>query len=457
MASHDAIVVIPGIMGSELVDVTTAKPLWGLRDLSWYVRAWTSGSGLAALELTDDEREGRYGRVRPTGLLRFPAFARIFAGFEPYLRLVRAIRQEVVDPAAVLEFPYDWRLPVAYNGTRLASAIEQHIDGWLRHPAQINAQRRHPLRRPAEVFVVAHSMGGLLARCLPVDLPIRGTVTLGTPFYGSVKAAVLLNAGRGTPIPLPGVRRLARGLPGLHDLLPSYRCVDGGETASVLTPSDITAIGGDAELAEASQRMHVQLRQTTLPGHRAVVGVGQPTMTSIALRAGVVETYRHECRHVGDELRREDRAGDGTVYRDSAALPGSSVSYLPQQHGALARTDEAIALIRAVLSERDHEESGPSLGGGELGIEVPDVVLPEQEWPVTVTGVAAATAVTCVVSDASTGRPISRLNVLWRDGGAQAVASVPAPGLYRIEVGGSGESPATQLVLAADPTGDVDG
>jgi hypothetical protein len=66
-------------MGSELAD-RDGSVLWGLADPGWYVSAWTSGRGLEALRLTKDEREGRYGRVRATRLLRFPAFAPVLAG-----------------------------------------------------------------------------------------------------------------------------------------------------------------------------------------------------------------------------------------------------------------------------------------------------------------------------------------------------------------------------------------
>jgi hypothetical protein len=64
---------------------------------------------------------------------------------------------------------------------------------------------------------------------------VRATVTLGTPFFGASKAVLLLGSGRGSPVPLPRarVRRLAVTLPGVYDLLPSYRCVSDGSTTAV--------------------------------------------------------------------------------------------------------------------------------------------------------------------------------------------------------------------------------
>jgi hypothetical protein len=71
----DAVIVIPGIMGSELVDADSERVLWGMSDLRWYVKAWTSGDSLVRLRLSGEERGGQYGRIRATRLIRFPAFA----------------------------------------------------------------------------------------------------------------------------------------------------------------------------------------------------------------------------------------------------------------------------------------------------------------------------------------------------------------------------------------------
>ncbi|MEK8172304.1 hypothetical protein NKH77_32605 [Streptomyces sp. M19] len=43
--TQDAVVVVPGIMGSELVDAATGKPLWGLGGTSWLLKAWTHPRG----------------------------------------------------------------------------------------------------------------------------------------------------------------------------------------------------------------------------------------------------------------------------------------------------------------------------------------------------------------------------------------------------------------------------
>src|SRR6478609_3900127 len=103
----DAVIVLPGLMGSELVDAESGRVVWGLADPRWYVSAWTSGSSLEALRVTEDERAGRVGRIRPTRLLQFPAFAPMLRGFEPYSEMTSRLRQ-AVNPDAVMAFAYDW-------------------------------------------------------------------------------------------------------------------------------------------------------------------------------------------------------------------------------------------------------------------------------------------------------------------------------------------------------------
>jgi hypothetical protein len=183
-------------------------------------------------------------------------------------------------------------------------------------------------------------MGGPLARYLPL-IPgaaddIRVTVTMGNPFYGAVKAAVLLNSGRGVPLPArrlllrrgadEGLRALAATLPDVHELLPTYRCVNTATTAELLTPADVATFGGDLELATAAGGLHERLRSASLVGHRGVFGIAQPTLESLSVRGGVV--HGHE--YVLDNGAPVDRRGDGTVYRDAAELAGAERTGLAQ-------------------------------------------------------------------------------------------------------------------------------
>ncbi|WUH98355.1 hypothetical protein OHR68_33385 [Spirillospora sp. NBC_00431] len=455
----DAVVVVPGIMGSELVDTTSGDLIWRVRNPGWYTSAWTSGRALRDLAITEDELAGRSTRVKATGLLRFPAFAPILSGIEPYSQLCARLRQVVAHPSAVLEFAYDWRLPVTVNGACLTDAALVHLERWRNHEAVRGAGDEPKL------VLVAHSMGGLLCRAATATPGfaehIRATITLGTPFDGAAKAAVILNSGRGAPVPLPRrrLRALAATLPGIHDLLPVYRSVEDGDHLRRLTPGDVERLGGDRELAAAAFEMHGRGTSTRLVGHRALIGVDQPTVHGMRLRAGVVVPYRHTypldaqgepVRDGEGALVRTPGAGDGTVPRNSALPVGTAPVPLPQQHGSIAKTAEAIAFVSDCL-RHGRSDIGPRLSGlGGIGADVPDIVTAGVATPAALTGAAPA-AVTCVVRDAGTGAVVDHPPAVARNGRTQVSLTLPAPGLYRVEFHGGGSSPVTQLALAVSP------
>jgi hypothetical protein len=437
-------------MGSELVEVSSGKQLWGLRDLSWYIGAWTSGHTLAQLRMTDEERAGRYGRIRPVGLLKFPAFAPMLRGFEPYTQLVGALSQASVHPSAVASFPYDWRLPVAHNANLLAEASYRHLAAWQSHPACIAARRASADQAPAQLVIIAHSMGGLLARQLSLipgaTRDVRATVTLGTPFSGAPMAALLLAAGGGAAgLPQRRLRELAATLPGVYDLLPTYRCVDTGNDARVLTASDITAMGADPELWEAAAHTASARDQVLPAGHIRLVGTDQPTVQSVTIDAGEVTGHRYSCRpSAGGGITREDRTGDGTVPRDSAWVRDSTGMPLAQTHGAIARCAEALVVAADVLAGRD---TGPWQGETRLGLDLADAVPAGEPIPVTVTGADHPAHVTCRVADAGTGRQVAAPRLSKDGDGLRATISGLPSGLFRVRVAGGGATPVTQLLM----------
>jgi Lecithin:cholesterol acyltransferase len=369
-------------------------------------------------------------------LLRFPVASPVFGGFEPYQRLVTAIRRSLAHADALCEFPYDWRMPVAVNAALLGDTVESHLRRW----------RAHRLGgKDANVVLVAHSMGGLVARCFTGTMggasTVRRTVTLGTPFFGAVKAAYLLNAGRGAPVPLPRarLRELAFTLPGIHDLLPSYRCVDEGE-GRALSPADVADLGGDAELAETSFAMQRTLAKLDTDGLHTVVGVEQPTMQSMRLVRGVVVPQRHIVETGG----RTDYRGDGTVYVEAALGGLDPVSYLPQSHAGLCKAPEAMAAVVAVLTRR---RLGPPMGAAGVGLDAPDLVTVGELCEIPITAPDDAMPSVRVV-DADTGEQVAAPVPVRRDGQILAAFRMPAAGIYRVEAKAGGYSAVTALIMA---------
>lgn len=439
---RDAVVVVPGIMGTELVETATGSLLWGFDDPRWYVSAWTDGHGLRKLAVQDHDPAAEARRVKAGRLLRFPAFMPVLAGFEPYTNLLDRLDAVVPHPAALLEFGYDWRLPAAHNARLLAQAVDTTLTNWRRFAAS-----RGPGGSAARAVIIAHSMGGLLVRemaRIPGALDhVRSVITLGTPFLGTLDAVEMLVSGRGAPVPLPRrrMRRLARTLPALRDLLPTYPCVREDGRVRELTAPDL-GLDEDGWGTRPAP---------PLPGHVCVVGLGQPTYQSMTARSGTLRLHRYLAEPAwggeGTGPQQVDHSGDGTVYRYSAQQAGAERYFLYQTHGALARSKETIDHVAGVLTDR---QPGPPLGGSRIGLDVPDTVSRGETFFVRLTGHDASAAV-CTISDVASGRTQSspRLHPDL-EGGRSGSASLPRPGLYRVRAAGGGGSPVTRMLLVAE-------
>lgn len=467
--THDAIVIVPGIMGSELVDVSGGrgkeKVLWGLARPGWLAKAWLSRSGLKGLHLTPEEAAGQSRRVEPRRLLSTPAWTPFLRGIEPYTRLTNDVEATAADPAALLAFPYDWRLPVEHNARRLAREARIHLERWRNHPKHTEARRRAVDEREARLVFIAHSMGGLVtygALTLGGDSDLaadtRGVMTLGTPFHGSVAAANILNSIQGAPLPLPHnkLAALAATMPGVHDLLPRYLCLEDGPDVRALSPGDVAALGGDKDLAATSSAYFDNLYANPLPQLRPVVGVQQDTAQSLQIVNGVVIPADYSFRlHTDDrQLLRDNHGrprrfqvwGDGTVPRQSASLIRRTIP-LALQHGSLASSKHARQAVIDFLLEDDH--LGPDQAVGALGLTVPDYVTPDTKWQLNVTGTddpAGVDATIAALDDTWTASPPLYAS---DDDTLAADLQVPAAGLYRLTVQAD-RSPTTltQLILA---------
>jgi hypothetical protein len=240
-------------------------------------------------------------------------------------------------------------------------------------------------------------------------------------------------------------------MPGLYDLLPWYRCVVEGTSARRLTPADVAAIGGDEDLAKESLARHERFRAAAGPV-RTLVGVEQPTMQSLSLANGVVEPYFFTVEERDGVVVKTDYSGDSTVFRNSAVHRAAAPSYVPQTHTALAKTDEATAFVRSVLTEG---ELGPPLPGATvIGLDVPDVVEVGATFDVRVTTQDDPAQAAIWLEDVETNTPLLPPLLARCPGGLRAPVRLDKPGIYRIEVKGGGYSAVGQLIMAV-PASDL--
>lgn len=483
--TRDACVVVPGIMGSVLEDTATGRPLWGV-DLATLTGALSGDALFTALRADAQEqaadanaaRQAPLTRIRATGLLAKPWWLPVFQGLDPYSEAIRSLQGVVLAQEAVEPFPYDWRLAVSYNGALLARRARAHLELWRERVAAVPGWRVGGEARPRLVFV-AHSMGGLVVRAALEQDPelaadTRAVVTVGTPFLGSVKSVLALNLLHAQAKPVRLVRRvqaMAATLPGVHDLLPGYRCLDRGLDVERLTAGDVARFGGDRDLAARSLTEHARHRTNgyLLPGHRAVVGEAQPTVQTLEEQRAdlsVVAGRRHAfdvgadgelvCNPATGIPARRDASGDGTVHMPSARSGTEAVHYVFGQHGTLMCHDEVLRQIRRIALERPQRpDLGEGTGNGP-GLETPQLGgTLGQPLTLTVTGLESPAGLSLSVRSATTGRPGHPLSLRRdpdrTDGAVSARFTADAPDLYRVTLNTGRHQPITQFVLVTQP------
>ncbi len=352
-------VVIPGTMGSMLE--VEGRPVWldywallrgGLGDIGW------GASGVEPVGLLDD-----------------------FYG--PLLEhLARTHRVEVL--------PYDWRNSVREAAKRLAAKLEAVLP---------DAER---LRQP--VHLVAHSMGGLVARAMIADgdagaqawrrltaLPGSRLLMLGTPNLGSHEAVRWLTGSNPTQAKLilldftrdaNGVIDVVRRFPGVAELLPFDQ--EHSPWAQVATWRALKAQLGagwttveDGVLRQAAATWKL-LRQAEPDPERMVYVAGCQDATVIGHE--VVEEEFGFARKKLQWIATRD--GDGTVPWTSGRLSGVPTWYAPETgHDQLCSNSDDQRIFRGyvdlLLTGKTDQLSSTPPGGARAAGESSRFVLPE--------------------------------------------------------------------------------
>lgn len=301
------LVFVPGYMGSTLREKKS-------RDMLWL----DAGSILRLGVAEWCKRMAYPTELEPAGIVDDITFVPPFVKMEQYGRLFDALKTmgyRVTGREAdrdLYKFAYDWRQDNRVSAQQLGEAI----DRWRKH---------HP---GAQVWIIAHSNGGVVARWYIEMLggkdAVSRLVLMGSPYDGTPKvmriafngADMLLRPGLDPLNIAAHTRALFRTFPSLYQLMPVrtrfLQDADGAE---------IDPFTGAGWLDDAAQRAYLAdgLKFTSDLGDAESVetlcffGRKKPTLTSGQVRivngawAGVVW--------------RETNAGDGTILERSAAHP----------------------------------------------------------------------------------------------------------------------------------------
>ena len=298
-------IIVPGIMGTQL-GIARRAPL--PPDILWLDPVDISIGRLTAL------RAPHQGAIRPLGVVLYS-----------YLRLKLLLRIAGLDP---LFYDYDWRRGIDELGRELAQRLQA--------------------QPPGRLTIVAHSMGGLLARTAlthPGGARIERLVLLGVPNFGSF---AVVQALRGT---YAVVRKIAR--------------VDAVHTAEYLAgevfatfPSlyhmlPAPGYSGSTDLFDAAQwpRSGPQPAKELLSEARAIGRLLAPPDERFAVIVGVdQETVTAVRRSRDDFVYTITRHGDGTVPTECARLPGARTYHVPVSHSELTRNATVARAVADLLT-----------------------------------------------------------------------------------------------------------
>ena len=245
---RNPVIVIPGFLGTRLVDADSGTVIWGAVGGNFADPDTPEGSRLLALSLRDDVSSPN---VQPGGVLDRFRFRVLSVRLKSYHEILHALgeagyRDEDLSRRVdfgderlnSFQFAYDWRLSNADNARRLHEFI-------LEKAAYCRTDRQRRGLRVGEIRfdLIAHSMGGLLARYYlrygPQPLPADGSlpeltwegahhveraILVATPNAGAAQAALSMTRGVRHSPGLPHYDAMLNGTyPAPYQLLPRSR------------------------------------------------------------------------------------------------------------------------------------------------------------------------------------------------------------------------------------------
>lgn len=375
---RDMVILIPGITGSVLQK--DGKDIWAPSLRAIFSAVTTLGANLQQMKLhgDDPEVEDLGDGIRATALI---PDARIVPGLikvDGYTKVSEMIKGcfEVTEgsidpkvntntPANFFQFPYDWRRDNRVAARRLKNLIDLRLKQWREYAG-----------KEARVILLAHSMGGIIARYYLEVLGgfehCKALMTFGTPFRGSVKALNYLANGGGNLA--AALDETVRSFTSVYQLLPIYSVVNtAGEYRKV---TEIALPGVNPEWAGEAMAFHQEIMECVdarlEKGNQSpyvmfpILGTYQPTLQSAELFKGRLSADTELPSGVDKLLGH----GDGTVPYLSAIPHELSNAYrnsfYTECHGTIHCSDHVLDFIYDQLQDMQVQFLASIRGSGYL-------------------------------------------------------------------------------------------
>jgi pimeloyl-ACP methyl ester carboxylesterase len=357
------VIIIPGIMGSYLNhDDEDKTEVWPNLQTAFL----TKDGFLDDLVLLDDAILNFDNDILTTGI--FDMIDKFGFKIDFFNGLITKLKSDgYVEGESLFVFPYDWRLDIADNvmGHKYSKvqSLKDKIDAILKRA------------KSDKVDIVAHSMGGLLAKYYMkhVDIAkVNRFVDIGTPHLGAPKAAKVLNYGDDAGFNIKGlgfneeqIKKISQNMPSAYNLLPSVEYFDSGDPDYLYYMHDIADVDGDGvkgrldydnsnkflanmgrnrALLDNARKVHADLDYLNLdelgvPTYN-IVGCGTPTIGKIlANKKSFKEDFEYHLKYI---------SGDGTVpMRSAESIPASYTYYV---NGAAHATMPSHSGVRDLVS-----------------------------------------------------------------------------------------------------------
>jgi hypothetical protein len=442
-AFEDIVVLLPGITGSVLRK--DGKDAWAPSPKAVLGGLLSGGGSIRHLALDEDppDADDLGDGVTVGGVIESVHVLPGLWSIDGYTSVGERLHEKLGlrQGENYIPWAYDWR-----RDNRVAARKLQHDSA-----AWLEAARQRGARDP-KLVLVAHSMGGLVARyfieCLGGWEVTRQLITFGTPYRGSLNAVGFLANGfhKGWgPFSLD-LSGALRSFTSVYQLLPIYPCFDPGDgTLKRVTETTIPNV--DADKAAAALAFHHEIRDAVKRNMQdaayreqryelnPIVGNVQPTLQSARADDGRVELIR-----AYDGV---DQKGDGTVPQVSATpleiADQRGAMYSNERHASLQNADPVLVQMVGVVQARSlHTETFKAVAGTALALELRETYVDSEPIVARVTPAEPlAEPLEAVVEDAESGAEVARQTLLKRPDGALEAELAPLPGgVYRLAVAG---------------------